>query len=458
MTIWCPDLSSASGPVYLAIADAIARDIDAGALAPGERLPTHRQLADGLRVALTTVTRGYGEAERRGLVVGEVGRGTFVRGGRRGDGAPQPDASPAVIDLTVNALLPYAHAEQLLLSMADGIRDGNALELLDYQPIGGSELQRTAGALLMERVGVAAAPDRVLVTSGAQHAMAVTLGTLTNPGDTILTEELTYSGMRSLANHLHVRLKGLPMDEEGLRPDVFEAECAKGEAKALYTMPTLHNPAAWVMPEERRAEIAAISERYGVPVVEDDSYGFLLPEIRPLAAFSPHVYYLTGTSKSLAASLRVGFLRSPLEMVDRLTAAISSTTFLVSPVMAAVTANWIFDGTADRIMTWKRKEIAARQEMAQAILGGVGYRAHPMAQHGWLELPDPWCTDDFVAQARMRGVLVTPAESFVAGRSAAPYAVRVTLGSVPTRALLERGLTTLAEILREPPEPCESVV
>ncbi len=145
-------------------------------------------------------------------------------------------------------------------------------------------------------------------------------------------------------------------------------------------------------------------------------------------------------------------------MVDRLTAAISSTTFIASPLMATVVAEWIYDGTADRIMSWKRAEIAERQKMAHSILGRFGYDAHDKAQHGWLTLPDPWCTDDFVSQARMRGVLVSPAESFVAGRTPPPYAVRITLGSVPTHGLLERGLSVLAEILDHPPEPCATVV
>ena len=453
MTIWTPDLSDLEGPVYQAIADAIAREIDTGALAPGAKLPTHRQLAAGLKVALTTVTRGYAEAGRRGLVSGEVGRGTFVSTGR----SPRRPA-PSTIDLTANVLLPYAYAEQLTASMAKVLCERDPWAMLDYQATGGTEHQRMAGALWMERVGVEAPPDRVLVTSGAQHGMAITLATLANPGDTVLAEELTYSGMKSLANHLHLRLRGVAMDQHGLRPDAFEAECRSADAKALYTMPTLHNPATSVMPEERRAEIAAIADRYGMPVVEDDSYGFLVPDAKPLAAFSPNVYYIVGTSKSLAASLRIGFLLSPSGMVDRLTAAISSTTFMASPPMGDVVAEWIFDGTANRIMEWKRQEVAARQEMAKSILGRFGYTAHPMAQHMWLELPDPWCTDEFVSQAKMRGVLVCPAEAFVVGRSTPPYAVRVTLGSVPDRETLERGLTTLAEILDQPQQPGKAVI
>lgn len=457
MTIWKPEIRRNDGPIYLAIADAIAEAIETGGLEPGERLPTHRELADDLRVALTTVTRGYGEAERRGLVVGEVGRGTFVRRPDEPTGELE-EPNPKVLDLTANVLLPHGLAQHLTTRMGAIIAQGNPWAMLDYQPHAGRLRQRTAGALWMERAGVAAPPDRVLLTAGAQHAMAVAFGTLANPGDTVLCEELTYSGMKQLAHQLHIRLRGIPMDDDGLLPDAFEAACREGGAKALYTMPTLHNPRGIVMSEGRRREIARIADRYRMPVVEDDSYGFLVPEVKPMAAFSENIYYLCGTSKSIAPSLRVGYIRAPGEMVDRLTAAINSTVYMTSSTMAEVVTEWIFDGTADRVMRWKRTEVAARQELTHRLLGRFGYRGHPMSQLAWVELPDPWGTDEFVAQAKMRGVLVCPADFFVVGRTEAPYAIRIAIGAVPTHAALERGLLTLTEILDHPREPGLAVV
>ncbi len=203
---------------------------------------------------------------------------------------------------------------------------------------------------------------------GAQHVMAMVFSALTNPGDTVLTGELTYSGMKSLANFLHIRLRGLAMDEEGIRADALEAACATTDAKALYCMPTLQNPTAVVMSERRRQEIAAIAESYGLAVVEDDSYGFLLPEVKPLGAYvttKKNFYYLTGTSKSLAPGLRIGYLLSPAEMVDRLAAAISATTFIASPVTAEIVTAWLENGTADQVMDWKRGEVRNRQKLAR---------------------------------------------------------------------------------------------
>ena len=183
-----------------------------------------------------------------------------------------------------------------------------------------------------------------------------------------------------------------------------------------------------------------------------------VPDETPLSAYAEAAFYVAGTSKSLAAGLRVGFVLPPRQMVDRLKAAISSTTYSVSPLMADVVAEWIFDGTAGRIMGWKRDEVARRQEMAQAVLGRYSANQHPLSQQLWLSVPEPWCTSEFVAQAEMRGVLISPAEEFVAGRAPSPHAVRVCLGSVADRATLERGLDTLATILDGPPEPCQVVM
>src|SRR5206468_1294184 len=141
--------------------------------------------------------------------------------------------------------------------------------------------------------------DRVLVSSGNQHGMTAVLAALLSPGDLVLTEALTYPGMKNLAGLLSLRLQGVALDEQGMRPDALAAACRARSPKAVYCVPTLQNPTTSIMSEERRRQIAAVAREHGVLIVEDDVHG-RIPERapRPLSAFAPErAVYLTGMSK-----------------------------------------------------------------------------------------------------------------------------------------------------------------
>jgi DNA-binding transcriptional MocR family regulator len=459
VTTWIPDLRQRSGPRYLAIAEALAEDADTGRLAPGARLPTHRELADRLGVTVGTVTRAYAEAARRSLVSGEVGRGTFVRApmARVSIAAPAAREDAGVVDLRSN--LPPSvpgggEAATLARTLKALGRRKDLAGLLAYPPEGGARAHRAAGAEWVERSGLKATPERTLVSSGSQHGMTAVFAALMGPGDVVLAEALTYPGMKTLAGLLSLRLQGLAMDDQGLRPDAFAAACRARPPKALYCVPTLQNPTTSLMPEERRREIAAIARAHGVLIVEDDVHGRILEKApRPLSAFAPELsVYLTGTSKVLAPGLRIGFIVAPEPLVQRIAAAIRGTTWMAAPLMAEIAARWIADGSAESILRRKRKEAAARQRLAARILPPQA-RGHPAAYHLWLHLPKPWRSEGFAEAARQRGVLVTPAAAFAIGRGPAPDAVRVCLGAARDISALERGLRTLAELLGAAPEP-----
>lgn len=465
VTIWEPEISEHSGPRYRAIADAVAEDLANGRLRPGARLPTHRALAERLGVTVGTVSRAYAEAARRGLVTGEVGRGTFVR--QPTDryiplgGAVAQDVG--VVDLSVNhPPIPEKEARRgaLQATLAALAAREDLGRLMAYPPDGGNMAHREAGAEWIRRSGLDAQPENVLVCSGSQHAVATVLATILEPGDLVLTEALTYPGMKAVANLLHLRLKGLAMDEQGLLPDAFEAACRNAKPRALYCVPTIQNPTASVMTSERRAQIAMIAQRHGVAVVEDDIHALLTEDPPPpLSAFAPEISYsITSTSKVLTPGLRIGFLLAPPGMVERLAAGIRATTWAAAPLMAEIASAWIRDGTADLVLDDRRREAAARQKLARKVLGGADYRAHPRGYFIWLRLPDPWRSESFTAQLRTRGTLVTPAEAFVVGRGTMPHAVRVCLGAVASRATLERALRGVAETLRGPMDTSFPVV
>lgn len=467
MTIWTPDLRHREGPIYLAITDALARDVEAGRLEPGDRLPTLRALAARLEVNVMTVSRAYKEAARRGLVEGEVGRGTFVRRPERVSARPlAPPPGPEPIDFQFN--LPAGEPALLdpgaaLAELADGA--GRELLFAGYTATG-LDRHRAAGAEWLRRAGVEADAGRTLVCGGAQHAMTLTFASLTRPGDVVACEALTYPGMKTLAAVLGLKLQGLAMDAGGLVPQAFEAACARGGVKVLYVMPTVHNPTGAILAAERRRRIAEIARRRGVAIVEDETYGYLCPEPPPpLASFAPErTYFLTGTAKSLAAGLRIGYLLapatagSPSPEVERLAMNVAAVGWMASPLMAEIAARWIRGGSAARMVEWKRSEARARQALFRRAIDAGDTDSYAGASHVWLRLPPPWRCADFAAQARQRGVAVTPAEAFVVGRAEAPHAVRLSLGTPPDRRQVERGLAILADMLAGAPDVGRSIV
>ncbi len=423
---------------------ALEADIEAGQLAPGEQLPTHRELAEHLKVALGTVTRAYALAQAQGLVTGTTGRGTFV--------ASPPLAQDGIIDLSRNLV----HREQRDGNVRAMLRTygdvGKAMLLLDEEqdPAGVLE-HRTAAAVWMRRPGCAPAADQMVICSGVQHAMHTVLATIAKPGDMVVTEAVSYAGIKAIAALSGLQLRGLPIDSEGIDPQGFEDAC-RGGAKILYTTPTLQNPTAITMSAQRRQEIARIAETHDVTVLEDDVYGFLAPEAPvPLAAYVPaNTYYLLGTSKSIAPGLRVAFALCPRGMQQRIANTVRTTIWETSPLMSGLLAQWIQDGTADRIIAFKRGEVSSRHELAKRILS----QTTPPPQttpHWWIALPEAWRAEDLTEECRKRGVGITPAAAFAVNRDDVPKAVRVCLAAVATRQRLQDGLQIIKEVLERGP-------
>jgi DNA-binding transcriptional MocR family regulator len=459
MTIWQPEISSLPGPRYLAIAEALATDVRGGQLVPGDRLPTHRDLAYRLGVTVGTVSRAYAEAERRGLIGGEVGRGTFVRpdARRRKNVTPAdtdaPLGLPQVIDLSVNIPTPMTSDAIIAETIGEIARRPGIARLMDYHPHAGLASHREAGAQWLTECGFPIDAGRVIVTAGGQHAMTAALGALTEPGDIVLAESLTYPGVRRLADFLRVRVHGVAMDEDGIDPAAFETACRSLNPKALYCVTNLQNPTALVMPTERRRELGAIAQRYGVKIVEDDVYGFLLGDDTPpaLASFAPELgHYFTSLSKSMAPGLRVGYLALPAGSKDDFTQVVRSTTWMATPLTAQIGTEWIQNGIGRELADGHRDEAIERQKMARQILRGYDVSPEMRAYHLWLRLPEPWSAEAFALELRMRGVAVTPSSAFATTRNA-PAAIRLCLCEPPERETLQRGLEIIAATARSLP-------
>jgi DNA-binding transcriptional MocR family regulator len=452
MTNWAPDISRRSGPRYLAIAAALAEDISSGHLPVGARVPTHRELAYQLGLTVGTVTRAYAEATARGLIDGEIGRGTFVRERpAKGFGdATSTSLEPDFIDFGLN--YPPMGVEETE-AFRSTLRDVAAMDgiepLLGYTPHGGLERHRRAIAHWFTGQGIPADPARTIITSGAQNGMMLAFSAMLEPGGVVLVDRFTFPGMISLAAMLKLRLVSVEMDAEGVIPNALEIACRQHGSRAYYAIPTMHNPTSATMSLERRHDIARVARNNDLLIVEDDIYRFLDPIAPPpLAAFAPdHVVFLSSASKQLAPGLRIGGLVTPDRMIGPIENVIRTSTWMPAPPMAEVLCRWIEDGTTQRLEDRKRTVLGKRQTMLHKILGEHEIATNPNGMHAWLRLPDGREAREVAHETAKRGVSVSPGELFAAGRGPGRGHIRICIGNPPCDDTVSTGLEIIRDVL-----------
>jgi DNA-binding transcriptional MocR family regulator len=449
---WRPTLGDRRGPVYEGIVEALAADVASGRLRRGERLPTHRALAEALGVDLTTVTRAYNEARRRGLTEARVGQGTFVA--ESAARAPRAAAAGIEFDLSMN-LPPEPLEADLDGRIARGLeglrRDYGLTDFLSYQQPGGSETDRGVAADWLRRRVRTAAADRLLIFPGTQTALISLLLALTRPGDTVLADRLTYPGFKSAALAAGVRLVGVEADRDGMIPAALDDACKQHKPKAVYLVPTIHNPTTVTIAAQRREQLAAAIARHGLMLFEDDAYGCLDPRRVPIATLIPErAWHVATLSKCIAPGLRVAFMVAP----GRAEAAVMATALrtvaqMPAPLMAALALRWLADGSADEIIAAITAEAAARQKLAAKALAGQDYAAHPNGHHVWLHLPAAWTRLEFAAHVQRQGLAVVTSDSFSIDGTP-EHAIRIALGAARTRADLAGALDVLNVALKSP--------
>ncbi|MCA0921437.1 PLP-dependent aminotransferase family protein [Pseudooceanicola nanhaiensis] len=448
MIDWSPEGIDTGKPRYLAIADAIARDIQSGQLGSGDRLPPQRRLATTLGIDFTTVSRAYSEAQARGLVTSHVGRGTFVSE-RAGAPAEDPERKRAE-DLSMN-MPPEPTDPELVGRMKGGLDyvSANLIDLLRYQAPIGTERDRTAASSWLSMRGMVPSMERVAVTPGAHATMAAILSIITKPGDTVLCESVTYPGIRNIAARFRVNLVGLEMDEHGVTPAALDTSIREHSPKALYLNPTLQNPTTLTIPVERRLELADVLRTHELTLIEDDAYGFIPAKApAPIALSAPDLtWHIGGLAKCIGAGLRLAFTIAPSPRCAlRLAQAIRTLSVMPSPLSMALTTQWIEDGTADGIRRFIRSESAARQAIAREALEGVDYVTAENAFNIWLTLPPGVGRADVVARMAGRSLGLMPSDAFtVAGQPGEK--LRVCLGGSVTREGLRDNLYLLANTL-----------
>lgn len=438
---------------YNEIADRIAADIASGRRRPGERLPPQRAFAHASGIAVSTAGRVYAELRRRGLIVGEVGRGSFVGAV---EARPRPalvEPGEGLVDLEMN--FPILDEEPAWLAPALVKLVGRAEALrAALRPIGAtaSTGARLLAVQALARAGWQPPADRVLFSGNGRQGLAAALSALARAGDSIGLEALTFPVVHALIGRLGLKAVPLALDDEGVLPKAIEKAHLVRPLRALYLQPTLHNPLGMTMGLARRRAVIEVATRLGIPIVEDAVYGFLDRQAPPpLTALAPEqVIFVDSLSKRVAPGLTLGFVVPPGSLVEPVARALRAGCWQAAGFALEMSLRWIEDGTVGRLEVAKRRDAARRQAMAHKALSAWSIRAHPAAYHLWLDLPRPWRAEAFAAAAGRAGIVVTPAAAFAVQAAHAPDAVRLALGAASLKQL-SAALAILARLLREGP-------
>lgn len=460
---WRRRLQQPDRPAYLLLAELIAEDVRSGRLVARDRLPTLRELAQATGLNYTTVARGYAEAQRRGLIDAQSGRGSYVRG-----------SAPALplrggAAMTMN-LPPEPDDPALLARIREGAQavfgEADLHALLRYQAFGGSAEDRAAGAdwLAAQVPGVTA--ERTLVAPGIHSVLVALISQFARPGQLICVECLGYPGLKAIAAQLGVQLHALPCDEEGPSALAFEHACKHLQPRALYLNPTLQNPSTLTISRARRELLADLALHHSVPIIEDEAYAMLPARLDApaLSTLAPGLgWYVSGLSKCFGAGLRTAYVAAPsAREAERLAGTLRGLSVMASPLSNALATRWLRDGTAARMLDAVRQIGRERQALARELLGAVmpartqgapggppGLIAPEDGFHAWLRLGPPWQPVELAAWLRDQGVGAVASVAFSTDGDP-PDALRLCLGGPQSHPDCRAMLGRLAEALDHP--------
>ncbi|WP_436498876.1 PLP-dependent aminotransferase family protein [Actinokineospora sp. HUAS TT18] len=426
------DWTTVRGPLYRKLASAVATCIEAGDLRAGQRLPSERDLAKLLTVSRATVVAAYDELRGSGLVDSLRGSGTRVAARVRARSSGADGRVPGGRATSIFQRLVDGPGEVISLAMAiepaapelaEAIRELTGGDDLDelmadvgYHPRGYPPL-RQAVAQHYAELWLPTTADQVLVTTGAQQVLGLVAQMYLRPGCTVVVESPSWPGCLDVFRAAGARLVGVPLDEEGVRPDLLAKAFADEKPVLAYVMPTFHNPTGTLMSTSRRQRVAELAARFDVPILEDNAYtGFVsrdgVSALSPIGAFArgnAEILTVGSMAKAVWGGLRIGWVRAPGAIIERL-ARYKVRADLGSPILdQAITAR-LLPKLSD-IAGARGDVLRLRLDHLQNLLGehlpSWRWRSPDGGSALWIELPET--SAQIFAQVALRhGVELVP--------------------------------------------------
>jgi DNA-binding transcriptional MocR family regulator len=439
---------------YVGLVDELAAAIAAGRLKPGERLLPQRTFAYERGIAASTAARVYAELLQRGLVVGEVGRGTFVAGGQTTPGSIRGEPRDGRIDLEFNFPMVAPQFELIARSLR-GLQRADAMSA-SMGPVTQGHLQRarpvTAEFMTTSRWQPRA--DGFVFTGCGRQSIAAAVSALVPVGGRLGVEAITYAVIKNIAGKLGVKVVPIAIDREGIRPEAVAKAHRDSALSALYLQPVLHNPIGHSMSAARREEITKLAAKLDLFIIEDLVYGFLSDDPPLAASAADRCIVVDSLSKRIAPGVAVGFLHVPTRLQEKVAATARAGAWSVSSLALDIGIRLMGDGTAAEIMRLKRTDARKRQAIVAKCLSGFEVVADPRSFHAWLQLPDGWRSEAFAAASARYGISLTPSTTFTIAPGHAPNAVRLALG-LPTHEQLYAASDRLARLLASDPDAAD---
>ncbi|WP_250528120.1 PLP-dependent aminotransferase family protein [Caballeronia sp. GAWG2-1] len=422
------------------VAATLEADIRNGKLHPGALLPTHRQLATRYGIAIASATKVYAELKSLGLVVGETGRGTFVRDRpqkREWDIGDEARLSGSTADLSFNHPTWPGQADLLRSMLRVLASSGDLAALMHQQPPGGRLHERAIVAKFLAKArGIRVEAEQIFLVLGAQQGLDITTRALLEPHDSVAADALTYPGFKMLAHTQGRDVHAIPTLDDGPDLDALDKLCRRHRIRAIYTMPTVHNPLGWVLSAKQRHRLVESARRHDCMLIEDAAYAYLVNDTPPpLVALAPErTVYVSSLAKSLASGLRFGFIVAPEDCTSRIKATIRASYWSMPSIVTAIATRWMADGTVARHEVMLRREARRRQAIARDVFASMEMLAHPSSLFLWLRLPEDLRADRVATALASQGIAVSKAESYATTRHA-PRALRIGLSSVSMETL-----------------------
>ena len=320
------------GSMHGRLASAVRHLVLTGAIGSGTRMPSERALATALGISRNTIGKAFDQLRGDGLFTSRQGDGTYVTAGRRhlavGDDRLRsfvvgPERPSLQIDLR-SAAMPGLPMVADSVNLLDGRRMRSLVAMHGYIPSGLVELREAVADYYSAR-GLETEPDQIAVTSGAQQALRLVASTLAEAGQTAVVEEPTFRGAIESLRSLGLRLVAVPSGPDGVDVDALAALMEHERPAMVVLQSTVHNPTGSVLDPFRRRRVAHLATRFDVPVIDDATLSdTVLDGDRrplPLATGSERIITIGSVSKSFWGGLRVGWVRAPADLVERLAAA-----------------------------------------------------------------------------------------------------------------------------------------